>query len=154
MAEFERGEAAELRSESIKVRLSPNEKKRLDALAHGMGMSVASLVRFLCITNIKDTIVGGHSIDAWEKVRDYSLYRRELNRFSGEVARTRSDLNRLGNNVNQIARSLNAGASVGADMVRALDQSQQRLGDIYVCLDAMAEAADRLADTHERLGGE
>ena len=154
MSEFERGKADSLRDQSIKIRLSESEKDRLDRLASGMGMTVASFVRFVCITNVRDALAGGHSLDTWSKVKDYSEFRIALNAFSGELAKTRAAVNKVGNNVNQIARSLNERKPVDASMCRSMRLAQECLGDIHDQIDSIAEDVETLSVSYERLGDE
>lgn len=154
MSGFGRGEADTVRDKSVKVRLSEDEKNRLDALAQGMGMTVASLVRFLCITNIQSTFVGGHALDSWAKVRDYSEYKRALNEFSNEVVKTRAAMNKVGSNVNQIARALNERKPVDASMCRSMRESRDCLNAIYAQLKTVADGVEKLSVPYERLGDE
>lgn len=143
----------ELRTERLEIRLSPAEKDNLLKLADMAGMSVAAAVRALCTTK-GAALSGSHGADGWARVRDYSQYMAGVRELSAGVAKTRTELHRIGVNVNQIARSLNSGRSAGITDLTSLEI----VGcDLRRGMDALAkldEAADTLAKSYERLGDE
>lgn len=144
----------ELRTERLEIRLSPSEKERLLKLADAAGMSVAAVVRALSIANGSLSLLGGHDVDAWSHVRDYAQYMSGVRTLSAEVAKTRVELRRIGVNANQIARSLNSGRSVGIEDLVVVEALESDLKRGLESLSRVAEAADTLAVSYERLGGE
>lgn len=84
------------RKYEICLRLSQEEKERLEASAQACGLSKTAYLRRL---------IAGTEIRA---------------RPSPEIKALRTEIHQLGNNINQIARSVNAGIAKPADAKRGL----------------------------------
>ena len=99
-----------LRSKRIEIRTSPQEYEQLEGLAQAGGYhNLAQFVRESSLTS-KDII----SPLARQKERSDWLYA----------------INRIGNNINQIARQLNQGKAPDDDMLLVLMQIQDMASDI------------------------
>ena len=143
----------ELRTERLEIRLSPAEKDNLLKLADVSGMSVAAVVRALCTTK-GTALSGSHGADGWARVRDYSQYMAGVRELSAGVAKTRTELRRIGVNVNQIARKVNLGGFVGIEDITMLNVFSDAVERGVATLSRVADDADTLAKSYERLGDE
>ncbi|HMM32022.1 MAG TPA: MobC family plasmid mobilization relaxosome protein [Clostridia bacterium] len=97
----------------LSVRMSAAERQKLDALCRASNLSVSALVRKL---------LNGTKIQE-NRAKDFkALY---------------TEINRIGNNINQIARSVNAGIATPEDAAQALFL----LKKIYTLMEKAADPA-------------
>jgi pilus assembly protein TadC len=80
----------------LSVRMTAKERCRLDALCRASGLSISSFIR---------SCLDGVQIRPREPTEIRELY---------------TEINRIGNNINQIARSVNAGIATPEDARQAL----------------------------------
>jgi hypothetical protein len=88
------GTEKRLRTSHITVRLTPDERRTLDAYAERAGLTAGSYLR--------QVLLGAPTP---RQIRRPPIERRELGRLLGE-------LGRVGNNINQLARAVNSGEEV------------------------------------------
>lgn len=110
--------AGEPRTERLVVRMTPGELDALREAAENHGYTMGAYIRIAAATVFSD-----------DELRDEHAEEREL---AAEIRGMRGDLGRLGNNVNQIARELNAtgvtsDAGGWAAVLRALMTMQDTL---------------------------
>ena len=96
----------------LSVRLTEQERRHLDELARKSGLSLSNTIR-ACISGTQ--------------LRE---------RQSAEIADLYTEINRIGTNINQIARKVNAGYGTKGD----IKEATMLLGKVY---QLMEEVADR-----------
>ena len=102
---------AQLKEAFLSVRMSAGERKKLDALCRVSGLSISAVVRKL---------IYGAEIKA-NHAKDYkALY---------------TEINHIGNNINQIARSVNAGIATP----EVAEQSLFLLKQVYALMERIAD---------------
>ncbi len=113
------GSETRQRQTAFKVRLSVAERATLEAAAVRSGLTLGSYIRQVALGS-----------DTPRQVRRPPVERAELARLLGQ-------LGRLGGNLNQIARRVNAGGSVSADIFTAMHS------DLVILRDAALHALGR-----------
>jgi hypothetical protein len=113
------GSETRVRSKHLTIRLSPDERERIDLAAERAGLTAGSYAR--------QVLLGAPQP---RQVRRPPIERRELARLLGEVGH-------VGGNLNQIARDMNFGRGVDA---RELKQELHGLGLVR---DAILKALGR-----------
>ena len=95
----------------LSVRLTETERKHLDELAEKSGLSLSNTIR-ACI----------NGTELWE-------------RQSAEIKDLYTEINRIGTNINQIARKINAGIGTKSDVRETLFL----LSKVYQLMEQVAE---------------
>lgn len=161
------GERADVRSaeipgkrEVVAVRLSTAELADLDAVREQLGGSRSDALR-ASVVSVARAFDSG-SVDKIENhlaravaakrprvvAVDADLLagvRDALSKVSERYAQQSFQLQRIGNNWNQIVKVVNAGGDVDADAIRGVERALDRLGDV------MGRAAERDADIATKL---
>lgn len=154
--------SVERKSEMFKFRLTPTEKNRLEALAGARDISCGQYIRTRLLKPDSKHPNQEVSPDAWEKVRDYSKYLSGINKLDADVGHLRNDAVRIGNNINQIARSMNAlvmaknNRASMSDVAskESLDKLTNAVNTYTRKIDEFIARVDSLPKPNEDLGGE
>lgn len=110
-----------LSGRTLCVRLSVEERRDLDKLAELMGLAPSTLVRALIVEQLQDQTAVPLS------VRRVSA---PVQPVTSEVLAMRQDIKRVGTNLNQIARRLNAGQSADATVGRWLMEARDVMSQV------------------------
>ncbi|MFJ6696504.1 plasmid mobilization relaxosome protein MobC [Streptomyces sp. NPDC091272] len=131
-----RARESEQRKERVDVRYSVDEKSAILTEAHRLGLAGAHLVGAIVMAHLQD----GLALPA---------VRTQLDDLIDELAALRTDVARVGTNVNQIAHRLNAGGSPHSGDTDLLAEAGQVLDVARRAVTAIDTAADVAATGHE-----
>lgn len=136
------------KSERFELRLSKLQHDALRKVADEYGMSVADFVRTLIFSS--KTLEEVLTRRELELSGDYVGYRMEANRLRRDLQVATTELSRIGNNINQIARKVNAGEAAGVD-AKCMGEIAEGCASVNEQLAQLRRDADRLVEAHERL---
>lgn len=136
------------KSERFELRLSKLQHDALRKVANDYGMSVADFVRTLIFSN--ETLAELLTRHELELSGDYVGYRMEANRLRSDLRVTTTELSRIGNNINQIARKVNADEAAGVD-AKCMNKIVEDCASINEQLAQLRRDADCLVEAYEKL---
>lgn len=136
------------KSERFELRLSKLQHDALRKVADDYGMSVSDFVRTLIFSS--ETLAELLTRHELELSGDYVAYRMAANRLRRDLRVATTELSRIGNNINQIARKVNAGEAPGVDAKR-MGEIVEGCASVNEQLAQLRRDADRLVEAYERL---
>jgi len=128
--------AGKTRSYSVSVRLSTEEYQRIKELSEALGVSIGEIIR--------NKVFSG----------EFPRFRKErLEKICSEIPALVREVNRIGVNVNQIAKACNKGRVVDYAVLRQLEEISQQLASLLLLVVKSFEELGR-ADSPSTLQGE
>jgi len=114
------------RSQSVLIRLTPEEYRQIKELAEALGVSMADIFR--------DRVFKG----------EFPHFRKErLELICEELPKLIKELNHIGNNINQIAKHCNRNRVVDFQVLRQLEELNEKLGSLLLLVVRKLEEVGR-----------
>ena len=138
------GSSSNARQQRMEIRMYEDELELLDGIAERHGMTRSAYVRTAVLHGARPTLL---SVD-WARVNDYAKFNAELSELAAAATHLRNDINRVGTNINQIARQVNASAKANGNpkleraMFTSLSVSKDELKKISDAVNHFTAAVD------------